>query len=341
MAATTAHLAIFDGHNDLAYQLWQRGDEDGTAFLDPAEDKLHITSHKAAAGGLAGGLFALFVPQHAGSLEDTACVDEAYALTTALQMADGLHRLADARPDKFRLCTTAAGLDEATEAGALAGILHLEGAEPVGDGLAGLEPLYQRGVRSIGPLWSRPNRFGVGVPFSFPGRPDQGSGLTAAGKALINACDEMNILLDVSHLNEAGFWDIARLSRYPLIASHSNAHALCPSPRNLTDKQLEAVAASGGLVGACFATAYLRDDGQRDPETPLVLILRQLDYLIAKLGEDHVGLGSDFDGAVLPQGLADCACLPALIKAMRDSGFGEDIIHKLCWQNWYRQLARL
>ena len=175
------------------------------------------------------------------------------------------------------------------------------------------------GVRSVGPLWSRPNRFGVGVPFSFPGHPDRGPGLTDSGKALIAACDEMNILLDVSHLNEAGFWDIARLSGYPLIASHSNAYALCPSPRNLTDKQLDAIAASGGLVGACFATAYLR----RWPEKPGYA--DRADHPPAGLsdrqvGEDHVGLGSDFDGAVLPASLADCACLPRLIQAMQNHG---------------------
>ena len=332
---------IFDGHNDMAYQLWQRGDAAGNAFIDSSEDKLHITGKKARAGGLAAGLFALFVPQQGEGLDDTDTVDEAYALEAACQMADTLQRLATAHPQQFRLCTTARDVDAAVQAGALAGILHLEGAEPVGADLSRLEMLYQRGVRSIGPLWSRPNSFGTGVPFSFPGHPDQGPGLTDTGKALIKTCDEMNILLDVSHLNEAGFWDIARLSSRPLIASHSNAHALCPSPRNLTDKQLEAIAASGGLVGACFATAYLRDDGQRHPDTSLGLILRQLDYLITRLGEDHVGLGSDFDGAVLPQGLADPSYLPALTKAMQKHGFDQALMHKLCWQNWYNQIAHL
>ena len=117
------------------------------------------------------------------------------------------------------------------------------------------------------------------------------AGLTDAGKALVKACDQMNILLDVSHLNEAGFWDIARLSQQPLLASHSNAHALCPSPRNLTDRQLDAVAESGGLVGVCFATAYLRSDGRKDSATDIELVIRQLAYLVNRMGEDHVGLG--------------------------------------------------
>ena len=146
-------------------------------------------------------------------------------------------------------------------------------------------------------------------------------------------------MLDISHLNEAGFWDIANLSEQPLIASHSNAHALCPSPRNLTDAQLDAIAERGGLVGACFATAYLRTDGARDPDTEIDLILRQFDYLISRLGEDHVGFGSDFDGAVLPASLATPAALPALLAAMQAYGFGEALIAKLSWDNWVRQLA--
>lgn len=335
------HFKIFDGHNDLAYQLWRRGDTSGKTFLDSSENGLHITAGKAATGGLAAGLFALFVPQQGDGLAATDPVDELYASETTCQMADTLSRLAEGHPDSFRLCTTAAEIDNARTEGVLAGLLHLEGAEAVGAKLQNLETLYQRGVRSIGPLWSRPNDFGCGVPFRFPGSPDQGPGLSDAGKALIKACDEMNILLDVSHLNEAGFWDVARLSSYPVIASHSNAHALCPAPRNLTDKQLDAIAASGGLVGACFATAYLRPDGQKNPDTALALIIRQLDYLIERLGEDHVGLGSDFDGAVLPQTLSDCSQLPALTSALLQHGFGEPLIEKLCWQNWYRQIERL
>lgn len=335
------HFKIFDGHNDLAYQLWRRNDASGKAFLASTENDLHITACKAEIGGLAAGLFALFVPQQGDGLAATDPVDEGYAFTTACQMADGLKALAEAHPHSFRLCRTAAEIDQARTEGVLAGLLHLEGAEAVGADLENLETLYQLGVRSIGPLWSRANSFGHGVPFSFPGTPDQGPGLTDAGKALIRACDEMNILLDMSHLNEAGFWDIARLSGRPLIASHSNAHALCPSPRNLTDKQLDAIAGSGGLVGACFATAYLRSDGRKNPDTPLELIIRQLDYLIGRLGEDHVGLGSDFDGAVLPDSLGDCSRLPRLITALQQHGFDQPLIEKLCWQNWYRQIKRL
>ncbi len=194
-----------------------------------------------------------------------------------------------------------------------------------------------RGCALYWPLMVRPNIFGQGVPFSFPGSPDQGSGLTTHGKALVKACDEMGIMLDVSHLNEAGFWDIANLSEQPLIASHSNAHALCPSPRNLTDAQLDAIAERGGLVGACFATAYLRADGARDPDTKIDLILRQFDYLISRLGRGSMSvLARILTGRYCPANLATPAALPALLAAMQAYGFGEALITKLSWDNWLR-----
>ena len=128
--------------------------------------------------------------------------------------------------------------------GSLAAVLHIEGAEAIDPELDALEVLHAAGLRSLGPVWSRPNLFGHGVPFRFPSSPDTGPGLTDAGKALVRACNELRLMLDLSHLNEAGFWDVAALSQAPLVASHSNAHALCPCSRNLTDKQLDAIRAT-------------------------------------------------------------------------------------------------
>src|SRR5919202_1128991 len=126
--------------------------------------------------------------------------------------------------------------------------------------LDALEVFYQAGLRSLGPVWSRPTAFGHGVPFAFPRSPDTGAGLTDAGKELVRACNRLGIMIDLSHLNEQGFWDVAGLSDAPLVATHSNAHALCPSTRNLTDEQLGAIAGSGGLVGVNFAVSFLRED---------------------------------------------------------------------------------
>ena len=339
IAAAIEIQKVFDGHNDMLYQLWTRGDQKGQLFLNSAPNNpLSITEHKAKVGGLAGGLFAIFVPAN-NRVEGTRNLSQPEAFQYTLDMLAIADYLNNAHGHSFRICCKKSDIIKAEKDGAIAAILHIEGAEAIGADLTEIEKLASRGIRSIGPLWSRPNIFGQGVPFTYPGSPDQGSGLTANGKALVKACDAAGILLDVSHLNEAGFWDIAKISNQPIIASHSNAHSLCPSPRNLTDRQLDAIAERGGLVGVCFATAYLREDGARDRNTPLDLILRQFDYLISRIGEDNLAFGSDFDGAVLPASLSDAAALPTLITAMHAYGFGAPLIAKLCWNNWLNRLA--
>ena len=189
-------------------------------------------------------------------------------------------------------------------------MLHFEGAEAI-SGPGELEGRYEQGLRSLGLVWSRPNPYGEGVPFHFPGNPDTGTGLTPAGRDLVRACNRLGILVDLSHLNLRGFFDVAALSDAPLVASHSNAHAICSSSRNLADAQLDAVAESGGLVGINFAVGFLRPDGRVDPDTPIAVIVDHVDYLVERMGLDHVGFGSDFDGARIPEALGDVAGLPA------------------------------
>src|SRR5204862_5975253 len=114
--------------------------------------------------------------------------------------------------------------------GTIAAILHFEGAEPIDSQLNALEVFYRAGLRSLGLVWSRPNAFGEGVPFRFPSSPDTGPGLTAAGRELVRECNRLGILVDLSHLNERGFWDVADVTTAPLVATHSNAHALSATP---------------------------------------------------------------------------------------------------------------
>jgi membrane dipeptidase len=136
-------------------------------------------------------------------------------------------------------------------------VLHIEGAEAIDPNFEFLDVLYEAGLRSLGPVWSRPNAFGHGVPFRCPSSPDTGPGLTDLGKELIGACNRLGILIDLSHLNERGFWDVAAISNAPLVATHSNAHALSPHSRNLIDSQLAAIRETGGIVDVNFATSRL------------------------------------------------------------------------------------
>jgi len=237
----------------------------------------------------------------------------------------------------LRIARTAGEIEASFEGGTIAAVLHFEGAEPIAD-VAELARDYKRGLRSLGLVWSRANKYAEGVPFRFPASPDTGPGLTEAGRELVRACNEVGILVDLSHLNLRGFFDVAGLSSAPLVASHSNVHALCPSTRNLTDEQLDAVAASRGIVGVNFAVAFLREDGQLERETPLETVVGHFQYLVDRMGIDHVGLGSDYDGAAPPNALRDVTCLPALFDALRARGYDEEALMKIAHRNWIRVL---
>jgi membrane dipeptidase len=206
--------------------------------------------------------------------------------------------------------------------------------------LEALDFWYGAGLRSLGPVWSRSNAFGHGVPFVFPSSPDTGPGLTAEGRALARRCAELGVAVDVSHLNEAGFWDLARLDGGPLIASHSGVHALCPQTRNLTDDQIDAIGASGGLVGIVFAVCFLRADGADDADTPLATLAAHARHVAERIGVEHVALGSDFDGATIPTELGDASGLQRVLVALRSAGFDEHEVRAIAWDNWRRVLER-
>jgi membrane dipeptidase len=344
-------IPYFDGHNDVLLRLFQQKDGDAIAdFLSGNGSKGHLDLPRARAGHFVGGLFATFSPSpkrtdfaSGGGLDP--------ALPPPLPAADAwasirgesavLFRLIAASEGALVLCRSVAEIRAAIAAGRIAVVFHMEGADAIEEDLELLEVLAAAGLKSLGPVWSRPNAFATGVPFKFPGSPDQGPGLTEAGRRLVAACNQKRILIDLSHLNEAGFWDVAKFSQAPLVATHSNVHALCPSPRNLTDRQLAAIRDSDGFVGLNFATVFLREDGTYRADTPIETMVRHLDALIAALGEDRVGLGSDFDGAGIAAAIGSVAGVPALFEALRQHGYDEALLRKIGSENWLNALERI
>ena len=344
---------VFDGHNDVLFRLNKKTTASPERDFLEGDNEGHLDLPRMLKGGFAGGLFAVYVPP-AESLDalDDLMRGERYdvplsplltageALPAALALMAILIRIERQSGGRFKICRSAAEIRRCLTAGVIAAVLHMEGAEAIDSELHALEVFHQAGLRSLGPVWSRPTIFGHGVPFRYPSTGDTGPGLTDAGKALVRACNELGIAIDLSHMTEKGFWDVARLSRKPLIASHSNVHAICPHARNLTDKQLAAIAESDGLVGLNFATCFLRPDGQIGENTPIELMLRHLDYLIEKVGVTHVGFGSDFDGAKVPEEIGDVTGLPALLAAMRRHGYDEATIGRISHNNWIDVLDR-
>jgi len=176
------------------------------------------------------------------------------------------------------------------------------------------------------------------VPFAYPQSPDTGPGLTDAGRALVRECDRLGVMIDLSHITEKGFWDVAGISDQPLVASHSNVHAITPVARNLTDRQLDAIRERNGLVGLNFAVTMLRPDGRDKGDTPIADMIRHVDHLVERLGIDGVAIGSDFDGALIPRAIGSAAGLQNLVAALSDAGYGDEDLAKICRENWLRVL---
>jgi membrane dipeptidase len=343
---------IFDGHNDFLLRLLRDPENRKATFLSD-RGKGHLDLPRMRQGGFGGGFFAIYIPSPdpgAGLMEQMD--NPPYSLplppeisledaqSVALAMAGHLQWMERASDGQFKICRNVVELRHCLEHNIIAAIMHMEGAEAIGPDLDALYLYHDMGLRSLGPVWSRPTAFGHGVPFAFPSSPDTGPGLTDAGKDLLRLCNEMGILFDLSHLNEAGFNDVAALSNAPLVATHSNAHAITPSSRNLTDRQLAMIRDSDGMVGVNFAVGFLNADGRRSGGDGFDAMLRHIDHLITHLGEDRVGFGSDFDGADVPAELKDAAGLPKLRQALTDHGYDDALLAKLCQENWLAVLER-
>src|SRR5215212_41923 len=275
-------ILVLDGHNDTLLNLHLPDRGEGRSFFERS-DLGHIDLARAREGGFGGGFLACYSPNPEGEgwNEESALaitangyevsgappLDPEYAQDFAAGLMKDLYHLEKASDGALRVVRTADELEECLREDVMAAILHFEGAENLGSEPGALEIYHQAGLRSLGIVWSRPNAYAEGVPFKFPSSPDTGPGLTDAGRELVRECNRLGILVDLSHINEKGFWEVAEISNAPLVATHSNAHALCPASRNLTDRQLDAIRDSDGMVGVNFAVGFLREDGGESEAT--------------------------------------------------------------------------
>lgn len=343
----TAIVPVFDGHNDTILRLELAHRQGLQLDFAGGAPKLHIDLPRAQQSGFAGGLFAMFAPSRVLGFDEEydvedpsnfAAVHQSTALTFTMALFARMRRLAHELPDQVSICGNSTEVRAAMAANRIAMVPHIEGAECIDAEFHALEVLHAAGLRSLGLVWSRPNIFGHGAPMARQPQLEPGKGLTDLGRELVRECERCGILVDLSHLSEAGFWDVAEIAHRPLVASHSNVHAISPSARNLTDRQLSAIRESGGLVGLNFHVGFLREDCRLQQDTPIAEMIRHLDHMLQLLGEDGVALGSDFDGCFLPQEIADVTGLPKLLTAMRQTGYGDQLIEKICHGNWLRAL---
>lgn len=343
MTADLVRLPVFDGHNDILSRLMREGVAGAEQRFLKGQDGVHIDLPRARQGGLAGGLCAIYVPSPAGGLDangDLPRVELHSAIDQTIGQAALLRRIETQSGGDFTICTTAAEIRAAMEKGSFAAVFHIEGIEAAGPDLDIIYVLYAAGLRTLGPVWSRPNIFAHGVPFQFGHDPDIGGGLTDAGRDLVRLCNQLKIMVDLSHMNDAGFRDIAKISDAPLVASHSNAFAVCPHSRNATDWQLSAIRDTGGLIGLNFGVKFLHPEGKADANMDISVMVRHIDYLVEHVGIDHVALGSDFDGTLISQKIGDATGLPRLLTALRDAGYDEESLVKIAHGNWVSLLER-
>ncbi len=340
---------VIDGHNDALMTFSPPTSAPVSAFFDRLDGR-QVDLPRAREGGLAAGFFAVFIAEaEAMNMLHNFDPTRGYTLpalefdvaqTAAMQMVANLFRIEALSGGALKVVRTVADLEACLRDDVLGAILHFEGAEQIDANLDALEVYYRAGLRSLGLVWSRPTIFAQGVPFKFPHSPDTGPGLTDAGKALVRACNHLGIMIDLSHLNEKGFWDVASISDAPLVATHSNVHALCQLPRNLTDRQLDAIRESDGMVGVNLVTMLLRADARDDADTPIETVLRHVDALVERLGIDRVGIGADYGAAPFPKDLPDVSAYPVLIAALQKAGYDDPALRKITHQNWLRVLRK-
>ncbi|RKD21461.1 membrane dipeptidase [Caminicella sporogenes DSM 14501] len=212
------------------------------------------------------------------------------ALRRALDQISALYEEIEESKDKIVLCKSYDDIMKSVKENKLGILLSFEGVEPIGNDLKLLRIFYELGVRIIGLVWSRRNYAADGCYFSKKEEGKKG-GLTSFGVELIKEAEKLGMLIDVSHLNDEGFWDVINIAKNPIIASHSNSRTLANSMRNLDDEQIKALTAKGGVIGMNVCNAFVSDN---DEECDADHLVNHVDNIVKIAGIEHVGLGFDF-----------------------------------------------
>lgn len=314
---------VFDAHCDfLSLTVW-----DGRRF-DHRLDYGHLDLPRLLEGGLSAQTFAIFTlsQRHPTAEHPTA---------EALRQVEAFYRLPQHSAGRFVIATCATEIERAKVRGEVAGILSMEGCEPLAGDIALLRLFYQLGVRCIGLTWNRRNAAANGIAQADP------KGLTEFGRLVVKTAFQLGMLVDVAHLAAPGVADVLQLVEGPVIASHANAYALCPHPRNLNDAQLEGIARCGGVVCVTFVPAFITTPPE---QASLERLLDHVDYIARCIGTEHIGIGSDFDGYDgVTAGLEDVTRLPALTAGLVQRGYTMTAIRDILGGNLlrvFRQVVR-
>lgn len=306
---------LLDAHADILYRM----ETERLSFTDPSSP-LHLSFPNMVRAGIDLQIFALFVDPPYTPHEH---------LSKLLAYIDTF-RTEICRPHLMAPVYTCSDIERNVVSGRKSALLSVEGADFLTGDLRQLRILYSLGVRAMGLTWNNGNAVADGVGE----RVDRG--LTPFGREVVREMNRLGMVVDVSHLAPRGVWDVLELSDAPVIASHSNAKAVCQHRRNLDDEQIKGIAGNGGVIGVTFVPDFIGEG-----KVTIAHLLRHIDHLLNVAGEDHVGLGSDFDG--IDETMADLrsgADYPKLIEALARE-FGDETTAKICGLNFLRVLKQV
>ena len=323
-------LSYFDAHCDTIYRCLETGENSALDYGENREAQRRYyaaSTHLRENGGhidlLRGKKFqrcAQFFALFHDAVE--APTDGMWA--QCQRMHDFFLREMTDNADIARHCRTGAEVDEAVSQGMVAALLSIEGADLIDCDVHKIETVSGWGVRFLNPVWNRANVLS-GTNAEEPER-----GLSEEGRDFIRVMEEYGIYPDVSHLSDAGFWDLVRMARQPVIASHSNARTICPHRRNLTDDQFRAIRDLGGVVGL---NLYLHFVGE--PTTDA--LVAHVEHFLALGGEKTLCLGGDMDGCeALAGGMTGMQDMPKLYDALKARGYGAELLEDIFWNNLRR-----
>lgn len=320
---------IFDGHSDIFSDVTIRRLLGETQVIK----NHHLT--RLRKGGVEGGCFVIWI-------------DPPFDKEPSRR----LEQILKATKDEMAECEDAvlvhnmAEIETARKAGQFFILLGMEGLSGIGEDLDQIHMLYDFGVRHAMLTWNEENLLATGV------QGDPSRGVTGLGKKAVHMLQEKHMILDVSHLNERSFWDVMHMAEGPILASHSNAKALAPAARNLSDEQLLAIRDTKGLIGLNSFNLFV---SQNLHEQTVDNLVKHASYIADKIGVEHLGFGFDFFEFLSTEsmksysdqdtsytvGLEDCSKIPDLLLKMKAAGFTEKELEMISYKNWFSLIQKV
>lgn len=355
------NMVVVDAHNDVIYESILKGKDIGQALKSG-----HTDIPRLKKGGVNVQIFAVW------SDDKKWPVGKAFA--HANKQIDALENAISKNSNEIALAISTKDIESILHDGKIAAVIGVEGGNMIEESLEYLEHLYNRGARYLTLTWNYNLPWVTAAAVETNNKFKTGKGLSSHGRDIIKKMNDLGMMVDLSHASKKTFYDVLKVTSKPILVSHSNAYALTPHYRNLDDKQLEALKNNGGLIGVNFYSGFLDSDFsnrvlllykkqqankvdrklidngntgamyaqlskelQHEADTPIESLLNHIDYLVDKVGIDHVAIGSDFDGIEsAPQGLEDVSKFPNLTKALLSRGYSKDDVAKIMGLNFLR-----